>query len=168
MDRTSRSPFSLHTAASFALACLSIGMTSWSFRKSAPLHGGSVNVYNAWNGVGMHAVPPLVLDSESSTNRTNWEIVRTAELQAGLERVEAGAWIPPHSHNTEEIVLVYEGQGYVHFENGRKTAIQKGSMIHIVTGVHHAFQNAADQPMWLMWCFPVLEKGEAFQFRQRY
>ncbi|KAI0561868.1 Cupin [Gracilaria domingensis] len=168
MDRSSRSRFPFRSAASFLLACVSVGITSLSFRKRTTVDDGFVNVYNVWTGVGVQRMQPLVLDSESSTNRTNWETVRSEQLHAGLERVESGAWIPPHSHTTEELVLVYDGRGYVYTENGRKAPIETGSMLHILSGVRHAFHNAGDQPMWLMWCFPVLKKDDAFRFRQNY
>lgn len=114
------------------------------------------------------SLTPKVLDSDPRTNRTVWEAVSTAELHAGLERLEVGAWIPPHSHPTEEIFTIVAGVAHVYDEDGQYHRSGPGSLVHVRKQARHAIRNAGDEPLLLMWIFPASGDAKKFQFQQRY
>lgn len=168
MDQRATPLVSYRAALSFVIACVSVGITTLTLKKSTLARDQSFSVYNLHTGEGMQAIDPITLDSEPNTNRTTWETVVSPQFHAGLERIEVGCWIPPHSHQTEEIILVYKGRGFVHGENSHKQPLQTGSLVHIRTGITHAFHNTGDEPLWLMWSFPSTTKDDLFKFKQRY
>lgn len=168
MDQRANGVLSYCAILSFVIACTSIGLKTLTFKKSSRTNDQSFRVYNLHTGEGMQAIDSLTLDSEPHTNRTTWETIISPQFHAGLERIEVGCWIPPHSHKTEEIILVYKGRGFVHGENNRKQPVQSGSLVHIPTGTVHAFENTGDDPLWIMWTFPSTKKDDLFKFSQRY
>lgn len=159
---------------SFITLCLSMLLYFFLrlFRQPAittqTLPAQSLNIYSADGLQGLRNILPIVLDSQSHTNRTLWKTVNTIQFQAGLERIEPGAAIPRHSHPTEEIVFVYRGNGRVCHHSSAEQVIKPGSMIHIGENVPHSFKNTADEPLWLMWCFPAANNPNSFTFRQQY
>lgn len=127
-----------------------------------------VRVFDVARGEGLHGVRVNHMLSDPNSARTVWETIDGSKnaLHAGLERVEVGAHIPSHSHNTEEIVLVYGGQGAVYDDRGREQEMTTGTMVHIAARSKHAIRNTGQDPLWLLWCFPSSSKP--FQFQQDY
>lgn len=171
MDQTrqsvSASPYG--TIISFAIAVVSLVLTSMSFQKNIkPVSQGQLAVFNIATNTGLSAITSRTFDEQLHTNRTLWETVKSKQFHAGLERIESGAWIPPHAHDTEEIVFVYGGQGLLYDQTGVRREVTVGSMIHIGKGVRHAFRNSGTEPMWLMWSFPSSAQGTRFQFEPNY
>lgn len=157
------------TVASFAIAVVSLALTCTNYLKSQERsQGGGLKFFNMGSDPGAHSIQPIEFHAHSHTNRTIWETVNTGELHAGLQRVEAGAWMPPHSHPMEEIILLFAGRGIAYDENGEKTEIWPGTMVHIKKGARHAFQNVGEEPMWLLWSFPTKLGVRKFEFRDRY
>lgn len=127
-----------------------------------------VSLFNVVSLAGLSRIAALNLDKDARTNRTIWETVNTNSLHAGLERIEVGAWVPPHSHTTEEIIVVCAGSGLVYDENGRSKPMKVGAMAHIAAHSRHAFRNVGDEPLLIVWLFPAKEASNKFEFRQRY
>lgn len=157
------------TSISTVVAIISLAVTLIPFRKSPQsVQQTSVRVFNIASNQGLDHATFLPLDKDPHTNRTIWQTVATSHVQAGLERLEPGAWIPPHSHHTEEILLVYSGIGEAYDENGHVMPLSPGSMVHIRRGGRHAFRNTGIHPMWLMWSFPRSSNKRTFEFHQKY
>lgn len=124
------------------------------------------NVYDVNTTNPQHELP---LTSTAKTNRTLWQLVNSSQLHAGLQRVEPGAWIPSHSHETEELIVIISGHAQVYDENGFSTHVSQGSLIHFTRGSLHAIHNTeTDQPLLLMWSFPNRFGYNKFQFQDEY
>lgn len=167
--RTSVIPFG--PIISFTIAVVSLGVTSViTYHRTEPQQPQSrIHVFDPHTKAGLGDIIPLTFNEDSKTNRTIWETVSTKELHAGIQRIEPEAWIPSHSHDTEELVTVISGFGIVIDENGLQTELRQGSMVHIEKRSQHAIRNIAiDKPLLIMWSFPTRFGYNKFQFRQRY
>lgn len=169
MDETRNGP-PHGTLISFLVAAFSLGITVYTtWRNRSPVDPVSpVSVFNVVTGDGLSTIAPMVLDKDARTNRTVWETVGSNELHAGLERIEVAAWIPPHSHSTEEIVIVVAGSGLVYDQNGHSKHMEVGAMVHIAANSRHAFRNVGEEPLLIAWLFPSIFASDQFKFRQRY
>lgn len=158
------------TVISFLVAALSLGITVYTtWRNRTPVEPVSpVSLFNVVSGEGLSTIAAMVLDKDARTNRTVWETVDTSELHAGLERIEVAAWIPPHSHSTEEIVVVCAGSGLVYDFHGHSKPMEVGAMVHIAANSRHAFRNIGEEPLLIAWLFPSMFASNKFEFRQRY
>lgn len=169
MDHTRNGP-TQGTVLSFFVAAVSLGVsvyTTWHSRQEVePV--SPVSLYNIVTGDGLSRVPAMILDKDARTNRTIWETVDTNEMHAGLERIEVAAWVPPHSHTSEEIIVVCAGSGLVYDENGHSTPMETGAMVHIAANSRHAFRNVGNEPLLIVWLFPSMFAANKFEFRQKY
>lgn len=169
MDQTRNAP-APGTVVSLLVAAVSLGIsayTTWRSRK--PVEPVSpVSLFNIVTGDGLSSIHAMTLDKDARTNRTVWETVDTNELHAGLERIEVAAWIPPHSHTTEEVIVVYAGSGLVYDENGHSKPMEAGAMVHIAANSRHAFRNIGGEPLLIAWLFPSMFASNKFEFRQKY
>lgn len=168
MDSTRQSVIPIGPVISFTIAIVSLGLTSviTYHRATEPQKPQTkAHVFN----IRSIDVTPIRLTSNAKTNRTVWEVVSSREFHAGLQRVEPGAWIPPHSHDTEEIVVVISGDGLIYDENGMETPLVSGTMVHMDKKSRHAIRNINSvQPLLLMWSFPVRFGTNKFEFRENY
>ena len=164
MDRIRECVLQHGPVASFFVALISLAWTS-SLYPSAPQNAATLTFYDPYTL--QSSIPAIRFHQHPSTNRTIWETVDTTDLHAGLERVEPGAWMPPHAHDTEEIILFFKGIAMAYDGNGRKTKIYPGTMIHVKKGARHAFQNVGEEPLWLLWSFPGRASSK-FHFQQHY
>lgn len=157
---------------SIVVALVSLSATTllthrWN-NSAPPAPPRTVHVFEHTTVTAIHGVQPLILDGDASTNRTLWTTVSTEQLHAGLERVEPGAGIPAHAHDSEEIVVVYGGRGVVVDHIGRKDELGIGSMMHFQRKAIHSIRNIGDEPLLLMWIFPVTGDKRKFSFGQTY
>lgn len=155
----------------FTIAIVSLGLTSVvTYHRSEQIKPQSkVRIFDTRNTSGLNALAPIRLIGDAKTNRTIWELVSSWEFQAGIQRVEPDAWIPSHSHETEEIIIVVSGEGLVYDENGKATHLTSGSMLHIEKNTQHAIRNINTvQPLLLVWAFPVRFGINKFQFQEKY
>lgn len=158
------------TLTSFVVAAVTVAVSVYStWRNSPPVEPISpVALFNVVSMAGLSQIPAKIFDEDAQTNRTIWETVNTNSFHGGLERIEAGAWVPPHSHTTEEIIVVYSGSGLVFDENGHSKPLEVGAIVHIAAHSRHAFQNTGDEPLFIAWLFPVNLASSKFEFRQLY
>lgn len=156
---------------SFTIAIVGLGLTSViTYHRSEQVKPQSkVRIFDIRNTAGLDALPLIRMTGDAKTNRTIWEVVSSREFHAGIQRVEPAAWIPSHSHETEEIIVVISGEGVVYDENGKGTPLAPGRMLHIEKNTQHAIRNInMVQPLLLIWSFPVQFGINKFRFRDKY
>lgn len=163
-------PIHQNTLLSLLIAALTLTLTALTTLrfKHIPPNASPIRVFNIHTGQGLHRLTPQIFNEDAATNRTLWTTVETAQLHAGLERLEPHAWIPPHTHNTEEVVVVCKGVALVYDESGFAQRMDTGAMVHIEAYARHAFRNSGNEPLLIMWLFPALLAVDKFEFRQRY
>lgn len=159
----------------YILLSTSVAFTTWYFLKrkehSSTLENGvqSISIFNFDSPESLSFANKLDFSSHASTNRTIWETVNSEQLHAGLERVEPGAEIPPHAHETEELFMVFSGEGAVYDAKGHVQMLYVGSMVHIKKHSTHSFKNLGNRPLLLMWILPKKPaQKDGFQFQQTY
>lgn len=163
-------PVHQNTLLSFLIATIFLALMTFKTMRTplTPLDISPVRVFNLQSGQGLRHLTPQIFDEDATTNRTLWTTTDTAQLHAGLERLEAYAWIPPHTHVTEEVVVVYQGVALVYDESGFAQRMEAGTMVHIEAYARHAFRNTGIKPLVMMWLFPAMSATDKFEFRQRY
>ena len=57
---------------------------------------------------------------------------------------------PMHSHEYDEVLYVVEGEGVVHWDDGRAIAVRRGSCIHFPVLKLHTLENTLTTPMRVM------------------
>jgi mannose-6-phosphate isomerase-like protein (cupin superfamily) len=57
---------------------------------------------------------------------------------------------PMHSHEYDEVLYVVEGEGVVHWDDGRSIAVRRGSCIHFPVLKLHSLENTLTTPMRVM------------------
>ena len=57
---------------------------------------------------------------------------------------------PMHCHEYDEVVYVVEGDGVVHWDDGRAIAVRRGSCIHFPALKLHSLENTLTTPMRVM------------------
>jgi mannose-6-phosphate isomerase-like protein (cupin superfamily) len=57
---------------------------------------------------------------------------------------------PMHSHEYDEVLYVVEGEGVVHWDDGRAIAVRRGSCIHFPVLKPHTLENTLTTPMRVM------------------
>jgi mannose-6-phosphate isomerase-like protein (cupin superfamily) len=60
---------------------------------------------------------------------------------------------PMHSHEYDEVLYVVEGEGMVHWDDGRAIAVRRGSCIHFPALKLHSLENTATTPLRVMGVF---------------
>lgn len=163
-------PIHQNTLLSILIAALTLTLTALTALRKQHIYPNTspIRVFDLHTGQGLHHLIPQIFNEDAATNRTLWTTVDTAQLHAGLERLEPHAWIPPHTHNTEEVVVVCKGVALVYDESGFGQRMDAGAMVHIEPYVGHAFRNLGNEPLLIMWLFPALLAADKFEFRQRY
>lgn len=60
---------------------------------------------------------------------------------------------PMHSHAYDELAYVVEGRGALHWEDGTKVPVRRGSCIHFPRLVRHSLENLGETPLRIMGVF---------------
>lgn len=172
MDEARQSLTPIGSIASFAVAVTSVCLTAViTLNRGNPppeIVKDKVSIFDINSGVGIMDIAPKRFGFPV-TNRTIWETVSTSELHAGLQRLEPDAWIPRHSHDMEEILMIISGQGSLYGENGIERGLVPGYMVHIEKKWSHTIHNTAkDRPLLLMWVFPRKFGYNKFEFQSVY
>jgi quercetin dioxygenase-like cupin family protein len=94
-------------------------------------------------GSGITSVPLVTRDSDS-----------TALITTGISTYPAGTGAPLHVHNCDEQVTILEGRGEVEIE-GAVTPLVPYDSTYIAAGRAHAFRNAGDAPLVILWIYPT-------------
>lgn len=94
-------------------------------------------------GSGITTVPLITRDSDS-----------TARITTGISTYPAGTGAPLHVHNCDEQVTILEGRGEVEIE-GAVTPLVPYDSTYIPAGQAHAFRNAGDAPLRILWIYPT-------------
>jgi mannose-6-phosphate isomerase-like protein (cupin superfamily) len=55
-----------------------------------------------------------------------------------------------HSHEYDEVLYVVEGEGVVHWDDGRAIPVRRGSCIHFPVLKQHTLENTLTTPMRVM------------------
>ena len=77
-----------------------------------------------------------------------------AAVTTGISIYPRGTGAPLHSHNCDEQVTVLQGDGEVEIE-GVVTHLQPFDSTYIRAGQSHAFRNAAQDPLTILWIYPT-------------
>lgn len=72
-----------------------------------------------------------------------------AEVTQFLGTIQPGR-APMHAHEYDEVLYVVEGEGVVHWEDGRAIAVRRGSCIHFPVLKLHTLENTSSTPMRVM------------------
>ena len=72
-----------------------------------------------------------------------------AEVTQFLGTIKPGRE-PMHSHEYDEVLYVVEGEGVVHWDDGRSIAVRGGSCIHFPVLKPHTLENTLTTPMRVM------------------
>lgn len=73
-------------------------------------------------------------------------------ILSGMTEIPAGGEIPLHYHNTDEFILVLEGQAVVAIA-GEERAVQAMDSTLVHEGVHHRYVNVGDGPLRILWIY---------------
>jgi mannose-6-phosphate isomerase-like protein (cupin superfamily) len=77
-----------------------------------------------------------------------------AAVTTGISLYPRGTGAPLHSHNCDEQVTVLQGDGEVEID-GVVTHLQPFDSTYIRAGQSHAFRNAAEEPLRILWIYPT-------------
>ena len=80
------------------------------------------------------------------------EAVGAAGITSGITTFPPGAAIRLHSHNTEEMVTILEGDAVVEVE-GRETGLSRYDTTFVPPGVFHRFINRSGSIMRILWVY---------------
>jgi quercetin dioxygenase-like cupin family protein len=80
------------------------------------------------------------------------ESVGASNITSGITTFPPGAAIRLHSHNTEEMVTILEGEGTVEVE-GRQTELGRYDTTFVPPGLFHRFINRGDSLMRILWVY---------------
>ena len=94
-------------------------------------------------GSGITTVPLITRHSDS-----------TAAITTGISTYPAGTGAPLHVHNCDEQVTILEGRGEVEID-GAVTPLAPYDSTYIPAGRAHAFRNAGDTPLRILWIYPT-------------
>lgn len=72
-----------------------------------------------------------------------------AEVTQFLGTIKPGRE-PMHAHEYDEVLYVVEGEGVVHWDDGRSIAVRPGSCIHFPVRKPHTLENTLTTPMRVM------------------
>jgi quercetin dioxygenase-like cupin family protein len=77
-----------------------------------------------------------------------------AAVTTGISTYPRRTGAPLHSHNCDEQVTVLQGDGEVEID-GVVTRLQPFDSTYIRAGQNHAFRNAAEDPLTILWIYPT-------------
>ncbi|CAN7229205.1 cupin domain-containing protein [Variovorax sp. LjRoot290] len=80
------------------------------------------------------------------------------QLSIWKQTLAPGASTPPHSHDTEEVVLCHAGRGEVHLD-GQVHRFGPASSVLLPRDVPHQIFNVGDEPMEITGVFPAAPVG---------
>ena len=66
-------------------------------------------------------------------------------MNVGIVTMEVGACIPPHTHYTEQVLVVFEGE-LISISDGVQTHCRKGDVLHYPSGVIHEACHVGEIP----------------------
>ena len=89
------------------------------------------------------------------------ESVGAAGITSGITTFPPGAAIRLHSHNTEEMVTILEGDGVVEIE-GRETEVGRYDTTFVPPGLFHRFINRSDSIMRILWVYGSIHVTRTF------
>ena len=94
-------------------------------------------------GGGITSIPLITRQSDPA-----------ALITTGISTYPQGTGAPLHLHNCDEQVTVLLGEGEVEIE-GIVTSLRPFDSTYILAGQNHAFRNAAEQPLMILWIYPT-------------
>ena len=74
------------------------------------------------------------------------------KITTGISTYPQGTGAPLHRHNCDEHVTLLEGSADVEIA-GTVTALQPPDTTYVLAGIDHAFRNAGDGPMKILWVY---------------
>ncbi|MPZ62711.1 MAG: cupin domain-containing protein [Propionibacteriales bacterium] len=74
------------------------------------------------------------------------------QILSGISEIPAGGEIPLHHHNTDEFVLVIEGQAVVTID-GAEHNVEGGDSTLVFAGVRHRYVNVGEGRLRILWVY---------------
>lgn len=94
-------------------------------------------------GGGVRTLPLVTRDTVTEDNT----------ITTGISTYPAGTGAPLHLHNCDEHVTLLDGVADVEID-GVVTRLDRYDTTYVAAGVPHAFRNAGDGPMTILWVYP--------------
>ena len=82
-------------------------------------------------------------------------------MTSGITSFPPGAAIRLHSHNTEEMVTILEGDAVVEIE-GRETKLSRYDTTFVPAGIFHRFINQSGSIMRILWVYGSIHVTRTF------
>jgi quercetin dioxygenase-like cupin family protein len=81
----------------------------------------------------------------------------TGILSVGTATFDPGRYLPCHRHNTEEVIVILEGNAFVDVA-GVRTPMEVYDSSHVPEGDPHRFVNASKiRPLTILWIYATLD-----------
>jgi mannose-6-phosphate isomerase-like protein (cupin superfamily) len=84
-----------------------------------------------------------------------------AAFVSGISTFPVGAALKLHKHNTEEMVVLLEGEATVEVGD-RRTDIVPYDTTHVPAGIDHRFLNRGSTPMRILWVYGATHVTRTF------
>lgn len=82
--------------------------------------------------------------------------IPTDRLSIGMTVVPVGGAIPFHTHNSEEFILLLEGEAECEVD-GKRHPVRPLDATYVPQGIVHRFVNVGDVPMRILWVYSTTD-----------
>lgn len=81
----------------------------------------------------------------------------TSVLSVGTATFDPGRYLPCHTHNCEEVIVILDGHAWVDVA-GTRTPMKPFDSSHVAEGIPHRFVNASKQErLTILWIYSVVD-----------